>query len=361
MIIKALRVAARRVPTVCGHLLRGDENDRVEILRGSEADMRDWREDAARRECAYAVRQFIISPKEAITREQALEVVGHLAEEFGFTANGVVLVEHAKPRATGDAHDVHWHLCVPEVDAVSGRVLSSSHDRPRHEYVARVAEARFGHALTPGAHDAAVVGRLRREGQNDLADRLETARPDEAERPRQAFAHADHQKAARIGVDMPALRLLVANAARARANHEALAVKLEANGLALKPGDRAGEWIVSKDGEFVASVRRLAGMRVAEFRKWTEDWNGFARGRNPGVGAGDAQGRGDAEASRGNPGGAGRADGLQETRVHLVGDCEPAPLGSQAVVSRCEAGSSAANRRLLTMELRLDQANRSTK
>jgi len=308
VIIKAVRVAARRVPALCAHLLRGDENDRVTLLRGSEADMRDWRGDADRRQCAYAVRQFIIAPKQAITREQAFEVIALLAGEFGFPKEGGVVVEHAKPRATDDAHDIHWHLCVPEVDAVSGRVLSSSHDRPRHEYVARVAEARFGHTLTPGAHNGAVGARLRREGHSEIADRLEAGRVEGTERPRQAYAHADHQKATRFGVDMPALRLLVAAAARERVGCQSLAEKLAANGLALKPGERAGEWIVVKGEEFVASVRRLAGMRVAEFRNWTEDWSGNDRGRNPGADEGNTHRRRDAKAPGGNPGGSGRAE-----------------------------------------------------
>ena len=152
MIIKSVRVPARSVTALCGHLLRGEENDRVEILRGSEADLRDWRADAAQRACAYAIRHFILAPKEATTRAQTMEVVVLLAQEFGFAEFAILLIEHAKPRATPDAADVHWHLCVPEVDVTSGRILSSSHDRPRQEYVARVAEARFSHALTPGGH-----------------------------------------------------------------------------------------------------------------------------------------------------------------------------------------------------------------
>ena len=169
MIIKGLRVPARGVGALCRHLLHGDENEQIEILRGAEADICDWQGDARAARATYAIRHFIIAPKEAITGDQAMRVGELLAAEFAFDGARAVLVEHVKPRATPAAAGIHWHLCVAEVDVISGRVLSSSHDRPRQEYVARVAEFEFGHRVTPGAHDRAVAARLRREGQNELA------------------------------------------------------------------------------------------------------------------------------------------------------------------------------------------------
>ncbi len=300
MIIKGFRVAARGVKALCQHLLHGDENDRIEILHGTQADLRDWQGDSQAARVTYAIRHFIVAPKEPITREQARRVGELLAGEFEFDEARSFLVEHAKPRAAPDAFDVHWHLCVPEVDVVSGKVLSSSHDRARHEFIARIAEVEFGHQVTPGAHDRAILARLRREGRNNLADILAGVLDQGADKPREAFSHADHQKGRRVGVDLPMLKQIVAEALKNGASQAALREELDRNGLALCPGERAGEWVVMKDDLFIASLRRLAGLRKAELFKLTEKWDVEFCSRPNGSRSGDPGGRRDAEEARGD-------------------------------------------------------------
>jgi hypothetical protein len=271
MIIKAIRTPAAAVDRLCNHLFRGDENEEVVVVRGTEADVGDFARDAKAYGARFAVRHFMVAPAEATTQAQALHVVGLLAAEFCFDEEACVVVEHAKPRADPSAYDRHWHVCVREVDPVSGRVLSSSYDRVRHEYVARLAETEFGQAYTKGAHHKAVCARFRREGHGDIADALDAAVLPDAERPREAFTLAVHQQAKRAGINLPDLRRVVRAAWQASANLAELQSALERVGLTMARGYKPGEWIITSDGVFVGSLQRLASVRKAEFIRKMEN------------------------------------------------------------------------------------------
>jgi hypothetical protein len=267
VIIKSVRVGAgasqRRFRD---HLFRGAENDAVAILRGTEADITDLFADARRGGARYAVRHWIIAPHEAMTRDQARHVVEMLAKEFGFNASAAVMIEHQKRRATGDAFGRHWHVAVGEFDPATGRVLSSSHDHPRHELVARRAEIAFGHQIVPGPHSRAVVERLRSEGlEADAARIREAMDAAQPERPREAFTTTDHQAARREGIDLPAIRVAVRGAWTSTQTRAELIEALGALGLTTSTGEKAGEWVVRTGDQFLGSLRRLARVPKSEF------------------------------------------------------------------------------------------------
>ncbi len=62
----------------------GEDNDAVELISGTVADLEDARSDALRFGRQYAVRHWIVSPGQRISREQLAEFVNWLAAEFGF-------------------------------------------------------------------------------------------------------------------------------------------------------------------------------------------------------------------------------------------------------------------------------------
>ncbi|PZR81800.1 MAG: hypothetical protein DI537_37660 [Stutzerimonas stutzeri] len=178
MIIKSERVATSASRTrLANHLFRGRENSNIVVLRGCERDLSDLFRDARQHGARYGVRHWIIAPLQPATREQIFCIVDSLAGEFRFDANRAIVVEHAKERATEEAFSRHWHLCVGEVNPADGKVLSNSHDHHRHEYIARVSEAAFGHTFQLGAHHLSVLARLRREGKIAIADALEASFP----------------------------------------------------------------------------------------------------------------------------------------------------------------------------------------
>lgn len=267
MIIKSVRIKARGSVTkrTLDHVLRGDENDEITIVQGTERDVQDALNDARARSRVYAIRHFIVSPGQACTREQMLDVVSRLGTEFGFDPGAAVVIEHSKARVHAALFTRHLHVLVPEVDPIDGKTLSSSHSFARQEKVARLAEHSLGHPLTPGPHSKAVVAALRKEGHGIVADLLErvmAATPDAS--PAEAFSTASHQKAAREGYDLPALKAFVALAWLQSTTRDALEVALAEQRLRVVPGQKPRTYIVeTDDGTFLGSLDRLSKARKA--------------------------------------------------------------------------------------------------
>jgi hypothetical protein len=266
VILKSVRIRARGrgEAEIMAHLLHGEENETVRILRGTPADVHDAFLDAQRHARVYAVRQFIVAPARAATAAQMLDVVAELGAEFGFDPAVTFAVEHRKARAVPDRFPVHLHVLVPEVDPESGRVLSSAHSYARQERVAREAEYKLGEPFVRGAHHRAVLAALRVGGKTAVADALDRAFPeaDAAPRPRSSYTDARHRRAARAGVDLPAAKQAVAAAWQTTATRPALEAALAVHGLLTRSGTKPGTWIVeTRDGAFVGALDRLAGAR----------------------------------------------------------------------------------------------------
>lgn len=325
MVIKATRI---RTSSGAGPLLRhladGDDNEAAAVVAGTMADIRDCVEEARRFGRAYCIRHFIIAPGEDITAEQFGRAADMLAEEFGFDRAAALIVEHVKGRAAADASRRHWHVVVPEVDA-AGRVLSSKHDRLRHEKLSRLLEIEFGHRITPGAHDLAVIAALRSEGRKEQADRLAAALG-HSDRPTAAFHAAEHQAAKRAGLDLALVRqhvrLAFANAGHGRQFRALLAE----HGLSLSSGDKPGRWIITtSSGTYLGAGHRLAGAKMHDFNRTMEnsDDNHPAHDSstgNLGRGSGDPRGpEHDPQVGRGNRAAdAGPADVVSGRRYQLA-------------------------------------------
>lgn len=270
MVIKSTRIrTSSGTGALLRHLRDGTDNEAITIIAGTIADMEDAVDDAKRFGRTYAVRHFIIAPALHMNRHQFTRSAQALANEFGFELAGAYIVEHRKPRAVAEAGDTHWHLVVPEVDA-SGRVLSSSHDRARHEKISRSLELEFGHPIVPGAHDRAVLVALRDDGQENLADTL-AARLGHGPKPVEAFTSTAHQAAKKDGFDLALLKQHVRVAFDAAQTGIDFHDRLAVYGLTATPGDKLGVWVVhTTTGTFLGSGHRLAGTRRAAFNQKME-------------------------------------------------------------------------------------------
>jgi hypothetical protein len=283
VIIKSDRVTtAASKSRLADHLFRGQENAAIAVLRGSERELFDLFRDARLHGSAYCVRHWIVAPLQPVSRDQLFAIVNLLADEFKFDAARAIVVEHTKQRATPDAFDRHWHICLGEVDPVTGKVMSSSHDHPRHEYIARLSEAVLGHPFQRGAHHRSVLARLRREDKGAIADSLAATFPtdDDQASPREAFTRDSHQMLKRNGVDLPAIRASVKAAWDTATDAESLRAALTAEGLVLSMGQKAGEWIVECEGRLIGSLRRLCGARKSEITQKMEAQHGNTTDRS---------------------------------------------------------------------------------
>lgn len=264
MIIKGIRLrSSSNISRTIRHLENGNENDAVDFVAGTPADIRDMHRDAVSIGSRYAVRHWIIAPHESTTRQQMKEMVEAIAKEFVFDPARAVIVEHRKRRSTADAADIHWHILVGEVDPATGRILATSYDRIRHELIARMAEFAFGHAFVPGKHTQAVVKGLRKRGLHCVADRVEEFIAPSHAIPAEAFTHARHQECKRLGLDLPALKQAIKRSVDGAHCQEDIVTALAAVGLEAKAGDKPGIWIAvdAENGVLLGALHRLAGVQ----------------------------------------------------------------------------------------------------
>ncbi|WP_422389769.1 relaxase/mobilization nuclease domain-containing protein [Bradyrhizobium septentrionale] len=261
MIIKSKRVRARgqAVHRLIAHLANGDDNDSVDLLRGSEAQLQDWRNDALRFGREYSIRHWIIAPSQELSRDQLDEVVSRLGAEFGFDPKQAVIWMHRKDRAT-DRCSQHFHVLVAEVDPLSGKVMSSSHDYARHEKIAILVCKVWGIPFVAGPHAQAAARALEADGFLKAEDVLQSQKLDHG----RSFSEQDHQIAKRQGFDLPRLRVLLTEALENAGSRREFEKKLAGIGLRLDEGRKGIPVVNAADGTFIGSLSRLTRFTKSE-------------------------------------------------------------------------------------------------
>lgn len=266
MIIKATRIStASGHGAIANHVLRGKDNERITHLRGGEADLKAAFDDAEAWKRKKAIRHFAVNPAQKMTRKQANECLQLLAQEFGFDPQRAVVIEHQKPRANEGGHNIHWHILAPEVDPITGATMGDSHMYARQEKIARICEVRFGHEITQGRHNRAVVHALEQEGQREIAEALKAAGITKKELPNSSYKSEQHQISKRQGLSLPKVREAVKAAWQRSDNRQSFEAAMDESGLLIADGDKPNMWIVqAEDGQFLGALHRLAGVRKAE-------------------------------------------------------------------------------------------------
>ncbi len=207
-----------------------------------------------------------------------LESVTDLALEFGFREEDAVVVGHMKRRVGDRASEYHLHVLVPEVNPVNGKVLGNRWDYARQEKVARLLEARWGHAVVQGAFNRMVVERLRARGRGDDADLLLGEGLNVEAKPQGAHRTALVQEVKRTtGRSLPELAEVVRTARALSDSPAAFAAALAENKLRCVPGQKDGRWIIealdeSREWHFCNALHRVLKQRLNEVDKWMGEW-----------------------------------------------------------------------------------------
>lgn len=286
------------------HVFRGTDNEAVQVFRGTEADVRDMVADARRWRKDFAYRHFIVAPREMPGRGMFADAVEELAREFGFPAEGAVVVGHRKPRHGLDGAPVHIHVLVREVDPLTGKVLDSSWDYARHEKVCRKLEARWGHALVPGRFNKEVMAALKAEGCSE-ADILDVQGLGQMARAEGRYRKGlDKEVQRKAGRRMPDVARAVEDAHGLSAGDAAAFLRLlDEQELRVVPGDKEGRWVIQARGgdggwHFAGALHRLARMQSRAAHEW------MIGPRGPGEDGNDQDRAGlEADRLRGGPGG----------------------------------------------------------
>jgi hypothetical protein len=268
MIIKGKRVTtSRAIAPLIRHLLSGEENEAVTLIRGTEDDIRSAFADARALDRNFSVRHFIISPEVETSDDDAEMVLGLLGKDFIFDPAAAFFVKHEKSRATASAFGAHWHAVIPEQNAATGRTLSSKFSYLRHQKIACIAAHRLGHPFVKLAHTSAVLDALESDGHLDVASALRAAFKEQVQqRPREAFSTDVHQRGKRLGVDIPGTRAAVRAAWETTSNQNDFEAALGAKRLRVRLGDKPDTFIIETlEGVFCGAAHRLARVRRVDF------------------------------------------------------------------------------------------------
>jgi hypothetical protein len=248
MIIKSFRI-----PTNYGHgrfqnhVFRGDDNESIALVQGTEKDAEDIFEDASRDGKTFAITHLIISPGAETTPEEMMGIVKDLAKEFDFDPTEAVIIEHKKKRVGGECiSDRHWHVLIPDWNRDGdGTVVDNSHNWVRQSKIARLSEWKLGHPFVECPQMDAIVAALKRDGHRKAAHALAAAFP----KPtlfNAAFTHAEAQAAKRAGVNLSEVRDAVRPLWRSTLTVDDFELGLAKHGFKLGVGTRKPPvWVIT--------------------------------------------------------------------------------------------------------------------
>lgn len=278
MIIKASRITAESTHShLYRHLMRTDENEEVRIVQGREFALAEAVKDARHAKRRYGLRHVILSPEQATSPETFQKIVTLYQSEFGADPP-LMIVEHQKKRADGLSYDRHWHVVFAETLA-NGRSLDSRFIRIRNEKVARFTELAFGHPLTSGKHNDAVIRALEASTNSHMqraATDLKQAFWGIDHTPQATFTDKAHQVTKRKAGKsvLPVLRTHL----RKRWQEEGRVLlsfieRVAEEGYLLREGEKPDVWLIGQNGGAHLALHRVLGLKKKELVALLSDAN----------------------------------------------------------------------------------------
>lgn len=257
MILKQTRVQVGGSSSLLAHITNEEDNDLVTVLHGNDSIPGDGDIIARMNNRKYGNRHIVISPQFALTDEQLNFVLALIFDELdpeNSIGDDYLLIQHNKRRHDG-LHDApHYHLVINESTA-AGHQLNQQMMYFKNEKIARLCELEFGHPLTKGKHNKAVVKHLEENGYLAEADALRdltNGSPALA-----AFSSKQLRRAERMGVDLPGIYYYIKDILHPEQLAEALAHIEEEQEVIVRLGDTRSVLIIEKEGQIIADLRKL--------------------------------------------------------------------------------------------------------
>ena len=257
MILKQTRVQVGGAGSLLAHITNEEDNDLVTVLHGNDSIPCDGDIIARMNNRMYGNRHIVISPQFALTYEQLNFVLALIFDELdpnGGIVDDYLLIQHNK-LLHDDHHDPpHYHLVINESTA-AGHQLNQQMMYLKNEKIARLCELEFGHPLTKGKHNKAVVKHLEENGYLAEAEALRdltNGSPALA-----AFSSKQLRRAERLDVDLPGIYYAIKDLSDPEQLAEALADIEEEHEVTVRLGDTRNVLIIEKDGQIIADLRKL--------------------------------------------------------------------------------------------------------
>ncbi|WP_215755469.1 relaxase/mobilization nuclease domain-containing protein [Acetobacter sp. P5B1] len=274
MIVKSARMktSASGMSSTCRHVFHGSDNEKIDILQGSEFDVKSELGRAKSVGSQYAIRHVKISSYEDMTDEQAFELVKNYAREFKADASTATIVKHTKQRADGKASNQHYHVYFPEVLA-NGKIMDSSFSKIREEKIARIAEIDFCHAPVVGKHNNSVIKDLEKSGRLYYADiiRKNTPSLNPKDAPDACYSDKQFRRAKISGIQLNEVRQTIKDLRISSESFSQLYEQMLDIGMDIKKGDKANTYIiVNGENQILGSANRLLGVKKQDFNNMYE-------------------------------------------------------------------------------------------
>lgn len=257
MILKQTRVQVGGSGSLLAHITNEDDNDLVTVLHGNDSIPGDGDIIARMNNRKYGNRHIVISPQFTLSPEQLNFVLALIFDELdpeGGIGDDYLLIQHNK-RRHDDVHDApHYHLVINE-STTAGHQLNQQMMYLKNEKIARLCELEFGHPLTKGKHNKAVVKHLEENGYLAEADALRdltNGSPALA-----AFSSKQLRRAERLGVDLPGIYYAIKDLSDPEQLAEALADIEEEHEVTVRIGDTRNVLIIEKESQIIADLRKL--------------------------------------------------------------------------------------------------------
>lgn len=203
MIIKVNGISSSSdIKKFTDYLFTHEKNEQINILNGSPDAIRSMFHDANNSNLKYGCQHFIMSSKEQMTQEQALQIIkGLICKEYNQDFNNLAIVNHTKERASYDSDKNHYHIILPHADPLTGKAIDLKNSKRRNEKISRLAELELGYDLVKGRHNKAVFFQLEKEGHQEQAQAIKGLM--DGDLPQSAYGKKAHQKAEKKGLNLP--------------------------------------------------------------------------------------------------------------------------------------------------------------
>ena len=262
IIIKHTRNVAEgaSVTRLARHLM-SDENERVAVVSGDLKMMKTFRDIAKISGHKYALNHWTINPDQEISRDQLFEIVGNISKEYGFEE--FILIEHLKEREDGSKNP-HFHLVAESTK--DGVVLDVSNSYLRNEFLSRTSEILCGMELGSGSHNTYTKARLEEVGLGG-----ETPMGDSV-RGSQTYSTRQHQKAKRIGINLPQVAYEISQVGGGDTSHyyQSLLEIADKHKITFEKGTKRNVIIIKNDIGDAGTVNKILGISRKETDQFFE-------------------------------------------------------------------------------------------
>jgi hypothetical protein len=236
----------RRGAQLAAHLLRTDQNEKVELreVRGTVATdllgaLDEIEATATGTRCRKPFYHASISPQpdRPLTARQWSQAIDTLERALGLKGQPRVVVAHVKGKRQ------HVHVVWSRIDLERGRAIADSWNFRVHEAVARDLESEFGHAAVRGAF---------------------TGRDVQQSRPRRTPRLHELRQEERSGIPLSDVETEITALWRCTSRGDEFRAKLHDAGYILARGDRRTFVVVDAAGGVHALARRIEGVRTRD-------------------------------------------------------------------------------------------------